>query len=51
MENFRSDNYLINRDVGKLLDKIVNTKTFSNGYIFHGAEGVGKKETALKFIR
>ena len=30
---------------------IIKKKSFANGYIFYGAEGVGKKQTALRFIK
>ena len=30
---------------------IIKKKSFANGYIFYGADGVGKKQTALQFIK
>ena len=33
------------------LNSIIQNKSFANGYIFYGAEGVGKKQTALRFIK
>ncbi len=47
----KTNNFLINLEVNKYLESIIQTKLFSNGYIFYGAEGVGKKETALNFIK
>ena len=50
MINFTNDNLLINKEVNQNLDNILKTKAFSNGYIFYGPEGIGKKQTAIKFI-
>ena len=44
-------NFLFNEEVNSYLNNIVKNKSFANGYIFYGAEGVGKNQTALKFIR
>ena len=44
------NNLLFNDEVTKSLKSIIKRKSFANGYIFFGAEGVGKKETALRFI-
>ncbi len=33
------------------LKNIIKNISFANGYIFYGAEGVGKKQTALQFIK
>ena len=48
------DNYtnhkFFNDEVNKYLESIIKTKLFSNGYIFYGAEGLGKKQAALQFI-
>ena len=30
-----------------MLNKIIKNKSFANGYIFYGAEGLGKKQTAF----
>jgi len=46
----KNNNLLLNEGVNTYLDRIVQNKSFTNGYIFYGAEGVGKKQTALKFI-
>jgi len=32
-------------------NNIIKKKLFANGYIFYGAEGIGKKQTALQFIK
>ena len=44
-------NNLLNEEVNKYLKNIIKNKSFANGYIFYGAEGVGKKQTALGFIK
>ena len=46
-----SNNFLFNDEVNQNLENVLNTELFSNGYIFYGPEGVGKKQTALKFIK
>ncbi len=45
------NNFLFNEEVQNCLSNIIKNKSFSNGYIFYGAEGVGKKQTALQFIK
>ena len=45
------NNFLLNEEVNTCLNNIIKNKSFANGYIFYGAEGVGKKQTALKFIK
>ena len=50
MIEVQKNNFLFNEEVNNCLRNIIKTKSFTNGYIFHGAEGVGKKQTALKFI-
>ena len=44
------NNVLLNQEVNAYLNSIIKKKSFANGYIFYGAEGVGKKQTALIFI-
>ena len=51
MINLKNDNLLINKEVNKNLENILKRKVFSNGYIFYGPEGIGKKQTAIKFIK
>ena len=51
MIEFRKNNLLLNEKVDKYLNNIIRNKSFANGYIFYGAEGVGKKHTALQFIK
>ena len=51
MLNFKTNNLLVNREVNENLESIIKKKVFSNGYIFYGPEGIGKKETAIKFIK
>jgi len=41
----------LNEEVNTCLNNIIKNRSFANGYIFYGAEGVGKKETALQFIK
>ena len=43
--------FLLNEEVNICLDNIIKNKSFANGYIFYGAEGLGKKQTALRFIQ
>ena len=50
MIDFDSKNFLINKEVKNNLENIIKSKIFSNGYIFHGPEGIGKKHSAFKFI-
>ena len=45
------NNFLFNEEVNACLKNIIKNKSFANGYIFYGAEGVGKKQTALLFIK
>ncbi len=51
MIEVKKNNFFFNEEVNKCLNSIIKNKTFSNGYIFYGAEGVGKKQTALEFIK
>ena len=51
MCKFKTNNSLIHEEVNKYLESIIETKLFANGYIFYGAEGIGKKETALNFVK
>ena len=43
--------FFFNEEVNTFLKKIIKNKSLANGYIFYGAEGLGKKETALQFIK
>ncbi len=45
------NNFLLNEEVNTYLQSIIKNKSFSNGYIFYGADGIGKKQTALQFIK
>ena len=47
----KNDNLLINKEVNENLKHILKSKLFSNGYIFYGPEGIGKKQTAIQFIK
>ena len=51
MIEFKKNNFLLNDEVNTCLNNIIKNKSFANGYIFYGAEGVGKKQTALRFIK
>jgi len=51
MIEVKKNNFLFNKEVNTYLNKIIKNKSFANGYIFYGAEGVGKKQTALQFIK
>jgi len=44
-------NFFLNEEVNTILKNIIKNKSFANGYIFYGAEGLGKKQTALQFIK
>ena len=50
MIKIQKNNLLFNEEVNTFLNRIIKNKSFANGYIFYGAEGVGKKQTALLFI-
>jgi len=51
MIEIKKNNFLFNEEVNTCLNSIIKNKSFANGYIFYGAEGVGKKQTALRFIQ
>ncbi len=51
MIEVKKNNFLFNEEVNTCLKSIIKNKSFANGYIFYGAEGVGKKQTALHFIK
>ena len=51
MRKVKKNNFLLNQEVNTYLNKIIKNKSFANGYIFYGAEGLGKKQTAIRFIK
>jgi len=51
MIEIKKNNFFLNEEVNTCLNNIIKNKSFTSGYIFHGAEGVGKKQTALEFIK
>ena len=51
MIEVKKNNFLFNEEVNIYLSNIIKNKSFANGYIFYGAEGLGKKQTALQFIK
>jgi len=51
MIEVKKNNFFFNEEVNTCLNNIIKNKSFANGYIFYGAEGVGKKQTALGFIK
>ncbi len=51
MIDLKNDNLLINKELNENLENILKRKVFSNGYIFYGPEGIGKKQTAIQFIK
>ena len=51
MIEVKKNNFFLNEEVNNLLKNIIKTKSLANGYIFYGAEGLGKKQTALQFIK
>ncbi|MDC3147074.1 DNA polymerase III subunit delta' [Prochlorococcus sp. AH-716-I09] len=50
MIEIKKNKFLFNEEVNTYLKSILKNKSFANGYIFYGVEGVGKKQTALNFI-
>ena len=50
MIDHKNENLLIDKDVNENLKNIINRKVFSNGYIFYGPKGIGKKPKAIQFI-
>ncbi len=44
-------NFFLNEEVTIQLTNIIKNKSFANGYIFYGAEGIGKKQAALQFVK
>ena len=50
MIELKENNCSANKEIDKCLRTIIKNKSFANGYIFYGPEGLGKKQTALKFI-
>ncbi len=51
MIEVKKNNLFVNEVVNSCLNNIIKNKSFANGYIFYGAEGVGKKQTSLEFIK
>jgi len=51
MIEVKKNNFFLNEEVNTCLNNIIKNKSFANGYIFYGAEGIGKKQTALRFIK
>ena len=51
MIEVQKNNFLFNEEVNTYLKNVIKNKSFTNGYIFYGAEGIGKKQTALQFIK
>ena len=51
MIEVKKNNFFLNEEIKGYLNSIIKKNSYANGYIFYGAEGVGKKETALEFIK
>ncbi len=51
MIEVKKNNFFLNEEVNTFLKNIIKNKSLANGYIFYGPEGLGKKETALQFIK
>ena len=51
MIELKKNNFSFDEEVNTCLTSIIKSKSFANGYIFSGAVGIGKKQTALKFIK
>ena len=47
----KKTNFFLNQEANTFLKNIIKNKSLANGYIFYGAEGLGKKQTALQFIK
>jgi len=47
----KKNNFFLNEEVNTFLKNIIKNKSLANGYIFYGAEGLGKKQTAIQFIK
>jgi len=51
MIEVKKNNFFLNEEVNTFLKNIIKNKSLANGYIFYGSEGLGKKQTALQFIK
>jgi len=51
MIEVKKNNFFLNEEVNTFLKNIIKKKSLANGYIFYGAEGLGKKQTAIQFIK
>ena len=51
MIEFKKNNFFLNEEANTFLKNIIKNKSLANGYIFYGSEGLGKKQTALQFIK
>jgi len=51
MIEVNKNNFFFNEEANTFLKNIIKKKSLANGYIFYGAEGLGKKQTALEFIK
>ena len=51
MIEVKKNNFFLNEEVNIFLKNIIKNRSLANGYIFYGAEGLGKKQTALQFIK
>jgi len=51
MIEIKNNNLFFHEEVDVCLKNIIKNKSYANGYIFYGAEGIGKKQTALNFIK
>ena len=51
MIDFKKNNFFLNEEVNTFLKNIIKNNSLANCYIFYGAEGLGKKQTALQFIK
>ena len=51
MIEVKKNNLFFNKEVDRCLQNIIKNKSYANGYIFYGVEGIGKKQTAIQFIK
>ena len=50
MIDFEDKKFFNNEEVKKNLENIIKSNLLSNGYIFYGPDGIGKKQTAFQFV-
>ena len=51
MIEVKKNNLSLNEEVNTCLNNIIKNKSFANGYIFYGTDGLGKKQSAIEFTK